>query len=81
MQHLERAAKIIGSQALLAAKLGVTRGAVGQWKDGGRRVPAEHCPSIERLTSGMVRCEELRPDIEWSVLRANGEGLGFNVGR
>lgn len=31
------------------------------------RVPAEHCPSIERATG--VLCEELRPDVEWSVLR------------
>lgn len=32
------------------------------------RVPAEYCPRIERLTG--VKCEELRPDIEWAVLRA-----------
>lgn len=42
------------------------------------RVPAEHCPSIERATravaaqggeSLIVRCEELRPDVAWEVLR------------
>lgn len=43
------------------------------------RVPAEHCPSIERATraaaaahanpSMVVLCEELRPDVGWSVLR------------
>ncbi len=31
------------------------------------RVPAEYCPRIERITG--VRCEEIRPDIEWGVLR------------
>lgn len=33
------------------------------------RVPAEHCPTIERATAGAVRCEELRPDVDWAVLR------------
>lgn len=31
------------------------------------RVPAEHCPNVEQLTG--VRCEELRPDVNWGVLR------------
>ena len=31
--------------------------------------PAEYCPAIERATAGQVRCEDLRPDVEWSVLR------------
>ncbi len=66
---LDRAVEMVGTQALLASALGVTKSAIGQWKEEGRRVPAEHCPVIERLTAGAVRCEELRPDIEWSVLR------------
>ncbi len=66
---LERAARLLGSQVALANALGVTKAAVGQWRDPGRRVPAEHCPHIERLTGGEVRCEELRPDVAWSVLR------------
>lgn len=66
---VDAAAEIIGSQVALAAALGVTKAAVGQWRDVGRRVPAEHCPAIERLTAGAVRCEDLRPDIDWGVLR------------
>lgn len=66
---LDAAASIVGSHAALAAALGVTRGALPQWKMPNRRVPAEHCPTIERLTNGAVRCEQLRPDIAWSVLR------------
>ena len=69
-QHpVEKAAAIVGSQAALAAALSVTKAAVSQWKDADRKVPAEHCPAIERLTNGEVRCEDLRPDIEWAVLR------------
>lgn len=33
------------------------------------RVPAEYCPLIERELQGQVTCEQLRPDIEWGVLR------------
>lgn len=42
---------------------------LSQWKNGGRQVPAERCPQIERATGGAVRCEELRPDVAWDVLR------------
>lgn len=70
MRHpIDEAADILGSQNALATALGVTKGAVSQWKEAGRKVPAEHCPAIERLTSGRVRCESLRPDIAWDVLR------------
>lgn len=76
---IERAAEVLGSQVALASLLGVTKAAVHQWKDQGRRVPAEHCPPIERATrqvaiekgdpSLIVTCEELRPDVAWAVLR------------
>lgn len=66
------ASSIVGSQVALALALGVSKGAVSQWKDDERRVPAEHCPAIERLTGGAVRCEDLRPDIDWAVLREQG---------
>lgn len=70
MEHpIDAAARVVGSQKALADLLGVTRAAVGQWKEEGRRVPAEHCPVIERETGGKVRCEELRPDVAWDVLR------------
>lgn len=66
---LDKAARIVGTQAELARRLGVTKGALNQWKDEGRGVPARHCPSIERETGGQVRCEELCADVDWAVLR------------
>lgn len=66
---IDLAAEALGSQVALASALGVTKAAVSQWKERGRRVPAEHCPLIERLTKGAVRCEHLRPDMAWDVLR------------
>ncbi len=57
------------SQAGLARKLGVTAGAVNQWANGTSAVAAERCPQIEQATAGQVRCEDLRPDVQWHVLR------------
>lgn len=57
------------SQVDLAKALGVTAGAVNQWVSGLSKVSAERCPAIEKATSGLVRCEDLRPDVQWDVLR------------
>ncbi|EON11935.1 helix-turn-helix domain-containing protein [Pandoraea sp. SD6-2] len=67
---LDKAIRIVGSATKLATVLGVTKSAVGQWGEEGRRVPAEHCPGIEHATGHQVLCEELRPDIDWLVVRA-----------
>lgn len=67
---LHRAAELLGGQAAVAAACGFSdRRHVWPWFNTARRVPAEHCPAIERATGGAVRCEELRPDVAWSVLR------------
>lgn len=79
MEPLDKAAEIIGSQAAIALLCGVSRGAVNQWKDKERRVPAEYCPLIERATAGAVRCEDLRPDVAWDVLRTQGATEPINA--
>ena len=50
----------------LALELGVPASLLSQWATGVRPVPAARCLAIERCTSGKVRCEDLRPDIDWS---------------
>jgi len=70
-QALRRAASLLGGQAALAAALRFkSRRNVWPWFNTGRQVPAEYCPAIERVTAGAVRCEELRPDVDWHVLRS-----------
>lgn len=69
MEALERAIRKLGSQAALAEQLNVRQSHVAMWKHR-RSVPAEYCPLIERATHGEVRCEDLRPDVAWDVLRA-----------
>ena len=69
----ERAIEVLGGQ-VSAARILVKDGrhqTIQSWLK--NRVPADYCPLIERETAALgktVRCEELRPDIEWSVLRA-----------
>ncbi|WP_367881669.1 transcriptional regulator [Alcaligenes sp. 1735tsa3] len=67
---LQVAAQKFGSEAALARAIGVTRGAMNQWKNPGREVPAKHAPLIESLTG--VSCERLCPSVNWAVVRGSG---------
>ena len=53
--------------------IGISRMTVYLWCKPENVVPAEYCPLIESLTG--VMCEELRPDVMWSVLRENKVAL------
>ncbi|NYT25906.1 helix-turn-helix domain-containing protein [Alcaligenaceae bacterium] len=64
---LEVAAQKFGSEAALARAIGASRGAMNQWKNPGREVPAKYAPKIEKLTG--VHCELLCPSVDWSVVR------------
>jgi len=68
---IEVASELLGGYEALALQLGVTKGAVHQWKAEGRRTPAEHCPKIERLCNGAVRCEELNDRVDWAFIRSH----------
>ena len=59
-----------GGAMKLAREIGVSAVVISQWKTCARAVPAEHCPTIEKATAGAVRCEDLRPDVDWEFLRA-----------
>jgi len=68
IKPLEKAIAAVGGITALARKLGLSgHTVVHQWRL--TRVPAEHCPSIEKATSRAVTCEELRPDVDWAYLR------------
>lgn len=71
---LHRAVALAGSQAELARRIGVKQMHVWNWLNRSKgKVPAERCPDIERATGGAVRCEELRPDVDWNYLRTSGD--------
>ena len=72
MNALTRAIEISGGPAALARSIGRSVQTVCNWTLRGN-VPAEHCPAIERATNGAVRCEDIRPDVDWAVLRNSSE--------
>jgi DNA-binding transcriptional regulator YdaS (Cro superfamily) len=69
---MQVACEVAGGTGKLAELLEVSPQAVSQVKNGSRRVPDVWCPQIERMTRERgrpVRCEELRPDVDWGYLR------------
>ena len=78
MEPLQRAIDAAGNASALASALEVSTSAPHMWL-ARRKVPAEQCPKIERVTrqlaadkgdpSLIVTCEQLRPDVAWDVLR------------
>jgi DNA-binding transcriptional regulator YdaS (Cro superfamily) len=73
---IDRAAQAAGSNAALAAALRVNPALVHQWRKGRRPLAEHHCPAIEAITG--VRCEELRPDVQWLRDEA-GQVTGYQV--
>lgn len=63
---LNRIVNILGSKAALAKALNTSKQNINQWKE---HVPIKYCPDIEYLTNRQITCEEMRPDVNWSVLR------------
>ncbi|WP_083339128.1 YdaS family helix-turn-helix protein [Chromobacterium sphagni] len=60
-----------GTGAVAEACGGVSASTVSNWISRGR-IPLRWCPTVERLTAGRRRCEEMDSAVEWSVLRASG---------
>jgi len=67
--ELNQYLKTVESGASLARKVGVSPGFISHWVTGFKQVPAERCLAIERATAGAVRCETLRPDVDWAAIR------------
>lgn len=61
MDALDKAIRIAGSQSKLAARLGVTRQHISNWRR--RGVPPIRCREIEAATDGEVTCYDLLPDV------------------
>ncbi|NOL51805.1 transcriptional regulator [Pelistega suis] len=58
-----------GRAAEIASIIKVRPEFISMWALGRRQVPAERCPDIEQATGRAVTCEEMRPDINWAILR------------
>lgn len=68
---LDRAVEVAGGKTSLMRKLNErgwsisSHNTISQWRENG--VPEKYGPDIEDLTA--VRCEEICPETNWSVLR------------
>jgi len=51
------------------ARCGTTLGYLRNAASTGKRLGESYCINIERESGGVVRCESLRPDVDWSYLR------------
>lgn len=58
-----------GRYTRLAGALGLTVGRISQMAASGD-VPVRHCEAIEQFTDGAIRCEILRPDVNWAFVRS-----------
>lgn len=70
MNAIQEAIAKFPSVSGFARAVGVTPQAACFWRDGKRKVPAEKCPTIERLTG--IACERLCPDADWAFIRTQG---------
>ena len=55
----------------LASMLGVAPAYLYQMATGIRSIAPARAIEIEKATAGAVRCEELRPDVDWADLRGS----------
>jgi DNA-binding transcriptional regulator YdaS (Cro superfamily) len=69
IEAVEAAISCFSSATQFAQVIDLSPQMVSFMRKGERQVPAEKCPLIERVTKYRVRCEELRPDVAWDVLR------------
>ena len=63
--------KTLGGPAHLGRQLGIRGQAVSLWIRADR-IPVDRVPQLERIARDIgapVRAEQMRPDIDWSVLR------------
>lgn len=74
MSGLIRAVKILGGVTATSRLLRVTPQAVHFWLKGARKITPERCIAIERESGGRVTVEDLRPDVDWAVIRAKPAG-------
>jgi len=53
----------------LAKALNTSGSYISQLAHGNRRVTEGKAILIEKATGGEIRCEDLRPDVDWAVIR------------
>ncbi len=68
MSKISNVINICGSQSAVARICGVSQSAVLKWLNGGK-MDVKYIPHIINATQGEVTPEDLRPDVDWEVIR------------
>lgn len=68
MSGISTAIIICNGQSALARACGVSQAAVGKWLDGAK-MDVAHVSSIVKATNGVVKPEDLRPDVDWETIK------------
>jgi DNA-binding transcriptional regulator YdaS (Cro superfamily) len=56
---------------------GTTEGYLRKAASVGQKIGADLCINIERESDRSVRCEDMRPDIDWQYLRSTTESTAL----
>lgn len=70
MLGIKKAIEICGKQKSLATMCGVTQQAVNKWLNGGK-MDVKYIPAIIQATNGEVKPKDLRPDVDWEIIKNN----------
>ncbi|HDR1048313.1 TPA: helix-turn-helix domain-containing protein [Pasteurella multocida] len=68
MTGIKKVVDICGSQKKLADLCKVSQQAVNKWVKGGK-IDVKYIPAIIKATNGKVTAEEIRPDVDWAVIK------------
>lgn len=60
-----------GQRALFCAAAGASERYLRKAVSRGQRMGVELCIQIEKASAGAIRCEDLRPDVDWGYLRTS----------
>lgn len=69
MKPLKKAIITVGGQRELARLCGVSQAAVSKWLNGISKIGEDKAILLEQALDGLVTCEDLRPDVNWSIVR------------
>ncbi|TFF00758.1 helix-turn-helix domain-containing protein [Histophilus somni] len=67
-KNIKKTINLVGTQTKLAKLCGVSQPSISIWLKGGK-MDVKYIPHIIKATQGEVTPEDLRPDVDWEVIR------------
>lgn len=67
---IEKTIDICGGQSATAKVCNVSQAAVNKWAKGGK-MDVKYIPAIIQATNGEVKPKDLRPDVDWEIIKNN----------